>query len=289
MLDYHPNASARALKNGSTKLLGLVLSEIINPFHSECIDALDLAAARHGYALLLASTHNDDQRADVLRSSLVERGVEGLVFLSVFPDDTANTPQEDTALNPRVPQLILDRSTAVQGFATVGAQTAEGARMATEHLISHGHRKIAYIEGPLRAVVGDERRAGWQRAMAAAGAEAIGPVVTAWSREGGAEAVRILLDSDRPPTAIFAGSDLMAVGALQALHERGLQVPDDLALVSFDGTAESEYSWPPLTAVRQPFAEMAEAAIAGVVQPTHVPSAQTFPMQLVLRASCGCR
>ncbi|MBG0717043.1 LacI family transcriptional regulator [Microbacterium sp. 2C] len=285
-LDYRPNASARALKRGSTKLLGLVLSEIINPFHSECIDALDSAASRRGYSILLASTHGDPERERLMRASLVERGVDGMIFLSLFPDDPADAATR--AVDAGIPRLILDRSHPAQGFSTVGADAVEGARLATEHLLSHGHRRIAYIEGPLHPIVRDGRRSGWENALAAAGIRAPAPVVTDWSRAGGAEAVRILMDSPEPPTAVFAGSDLTAVGALQALHERGLRVPEDVAIVSFDGTAESEYAWPPLTTVRQPFGKMAQAAIESFVDGPKTPRAQVFPMQLILRASCGC-
>ncbi|QTX05177.1 LacI family DNA-binding transcriptional regulator [Agromyces archimandritae] len=286
-LGYRPNASARALKRGSTRLLGLVVSEIVNPFHSECIDALDLAASRHGYSLLLASTRNDDERDGLLRSTLIERGVEGMIFLSVFPDERrgAGEPEPDA----HVPRLILDRAAPVQGFATVGADTAGGAERATEHLIAHGHRRIAFIEGPLRPIIGDDRRVGWERALRAAGLLEGPRVVAEWSRQGGARAARTLLASDDPPTAIFAGSDLMAIGALQALHEAGRRVPEDVAVVAFDGTAESEFSVPPLTAVRQPFAAMADATVEAFATPGAVPGHTTFDMQLVVRRSCGCR
>ncbi len=285
-LGYRPNASARALKHGSTRLLGLVLSEIVNPFHSECIDALDTAATHRGYSMLLASTHGDDAREQVLRSSLIDRGVEGLIFLSLFPDQT--TRGADSFTETGLPRLIFDRSAPAQGFSTVGADSFAGAVLATEHLLSHGHRRIAYIEGWLHPVVGDQRRAGWEQTLARAGITPGEPVVTEWSRSGGAAAARQLLAQDDPPTAIFAGSDLMAVGALQALHELGVRVPEDIAVISFDGTAESEYSWPPLTAVRQPFSAMADAALDTFVAPPAVPQAQLFPMQLVIRSSCGC-
>lgn len=286
ILGYRPNPSARALKRGSTRLLGLMLSEIINPFHAECINALDTAASDAGYSMLLASTHNDEERALTLRESLMERGVEGMMFLSVFPDDDSH--RHGAEPDDRIPRLILDRAGPVQGYSTIGADAAAGAQMAVEHLLSHGHRSITYIEGPLHALVGDRRRSGWEQALRAAGLTPPTPLVTEWSRQGGVEAVRLLLAAPERPTAIFAGSDLIAVGALQALHEAGLRVPEDVAVVSFDGTAESEYAWPPLTAVRQPFEQMAAAAIAAIADPPTTPRSEVLPMTLITRASCGC-
>ncbi len=286
-LDYRPNASARALKRGSTRMLGLVLSEIINPFHSECIDALDAAASQRGFSMLLASTHGDQAREHLMRANLVERGVDGLIFLSVFPDRPSGAASRD--VDAGLPRLIFDRSQAVQGFSTVGADAVEGGRLATGHLLAHGHRRIAYLGGPLDPLVGPGRAAGWEQSLAEAGADVPPPVLTEWSRAGGAAGVRILMDSPEPPTAIFAGSDLMAVGALQALHEVGKRVPEDVAVVSFDGTAESEYSWPALTAVRAPYRTMADAAIAAFIDVPDVPRAEVFGMELVARVSCGCR
>lgn len=286
-LDYRPNASARALKRGSTRMLGLVLSEIINPFHSECIDALDAAASQRGFSMLLASTHGDQERERLMRANLVERGVDGLIFLSVFPDRPGGAAGR--AVDAGLPRLIFDRAHPVQGFSTVGADAVEGGRLATTHLLGHGHRRIAYLGGPLNPVVGPGRAAGWEQSLAAAGIARPAPVLTEWSRAGGAAGVRILMDSPEPPTAIFAGSDLMAVGALQALHDLGRRVPEDVAVVSFDGTAESEFSWPALTAVRAPYRAMADAAIASFVDVPGVPRAEVFGMELITRVSCGCR
>lgn len=284
-LGYRPNASARALKLGSTSLLGLVLSEIINPFHSEWIDAIDTAASRRGYSLLLASSHGDRDRERLLRESLVERGVEGMLFLSVFPDaEPDSSPLPDTGL----PRLILDRSHPTQGFSTVGADAIAGSMLATQHLIEHGHTRIAYVEGPLNPIVGTDRRTGWELALHGAGIQPSAPVVTEWSRAGGAQAVQRLFERPDPPTAIFAGSDLIAIGVLQALHARGLRIPEDMAVVSFDGTAESEYSWPALTTVRQPFREMADSAIDVLTGSSATPQSVVLPMSLIARASCGC-
>ena len=110
-----------------------------------------------------------------------------------------------------------------------------------------------------------------------------------WSREGGYEAGHRLLSSSNPPTAIFASSDLQAVGLLRAAHERGLRVPEDLAVIGFDGTKESEFCWPPLTVVAQPIQEMARTAVQLVLDDQRPQGHTSFAGELVLRQSCGCR
>jgi len=283
-LGYRPNASARALKLGGTRTIGLMLSEIVNPFHSECIDALDAAATARGYSMLLASTHNDETRQAQMRADLVDRGVEGLVFLSLYPD-RKDAPR---ASGGDVPQVIIDRSIPTPGFSTVGSDARAGATLAVSHLLEHGHRSIAYMEGPLDPLVGDERRVGWERALAHAGLTPEHLATTSWDRRGGAEAARHFMGLSKPPTAIFAGSDLMAIGALQALHELDRDVPADVAVISFDGTAESEYSWPPLTTVRHRYRDVADAAVAVLAERRGTPTAALFEMDIIVRASCGC-
>ena len=154
------------------------------------------------------------------------------------------------------------------GFASVGLDGAQGARLAVEHLVGvHGHRRIGIALGDAAHDLEDPREIGWREALRAAGLPE-GPVARVpWTRDGGYEAGRLLLDSPDPPTAVFACSDLLAVGLLRAGHERGLALPGDLAVVSFDGTKEAEYSWPPLTVVAQPIAAMAREAVSLALDP----------------------
>jgi LacI family transcriptional regulator len=152
-----------------------------------------------------------------------------------------------------------------------------------EHLIEHGHRVIGLVIG---GAGHPERELGWRDALAAAGLPE-GPIARAkFSREGGYRAAQTLLPDK--PTAIFASSDLQAIGVLRALHEAGLRVPEDVAVAAFDGTPETEYTWPPLTVVRQPLEEMARAAVSRLIDGEQAAEARTFPTELILRRSCGC-
>ncbi|WP_200847100.1 LacI family DNA-binding transcriptional regulator [Microbacterium sp. 18062] len=282
-LDYRPNASARALKRGSTQLLGLVVSEIVNPYFSEFIDAIDAAAFEHSHSIILTSTHERAERERLLVPALIERGIDGLIFLTRLHDHGLYSIAEAT-----IPRVFLDHSYPTLPHHTISPDALDGAHRATNHLIEHGHTRLGIILGVHESPQIDLRRVGWERALAAAGIADPGPTITTWDRRGGYDGARLLLDSAEPPTAILAGSDLIAVGALQAIRDHGLRVPDDIAIVSYDGTSESEYSSPPLTAVRQPFEAMAAAAVERVIFRQSTPDHLVFPMEFVVRRSCGC-
>jgi LacI family transcriptional regulator len=165
-----------------------------------------------------------------------------------------------------------------------------GARMAVEHLIGHGHTNVALAMGTNTAQDYDLREEGWLQALAAAGLPE-GPISRGpFSREGGHAIGRRLLAAANRPTAVFASSDMQAIGILRAAHEAGLKVPDDMALASFDGSAEAEYSWPALTTVEQPVRVMAEAAVRALLGARRGEPAEyrIFPTQLRIRQSCGC-
>ncbi|MCI1787618.1 MAG: LacI family transcriptional regulator [Actinomyces sp.] len=280
-LGYRPNPNARALKVGSTGLVGVVVPEVLNTYYAEFIDAIDTIARSRGSAVLPGITHEDSGLEADLVPFLVDRGVDSLIFICYLQNE------ELYRLGlPRIPRVLVDRSLPVPGLATVGADFTGGTRIAVSHLADHGHRRIGYIGGPLPAI--DLRRQAWDDVLRERELPRTPPAITSWDREGGYNGARILLNSGDPPTAIFAASDLIGVGALRAIRELGLSVPDDVALISFDGTAESTFSWPPLTTVRQPFTEMARQALDTLAHPDGEATHTLFPMSLIVRSSCGC-
>jgi LacI family transcriptional regulator len=284
VLRYQPNASARALRLGSSRLLGVVAPSTINPFFAELIAAIGQAAANHGHDLLLANSGRD---LDVERSNtqqLVSRQVDGLLIASMLSDS------EVAATSTRgIPTVILDRAAAVHGLLCITSDFEQGAADGVRHLIEHGHRDITLLIGRAPPGQVDAREIGWMRALGEADLPLGDIVRTDFSREDAYQAIRGRLASPKPPTAIFASSDLEAIGALRAIHEAGLSIPGQVAVVSFDGTAESEFSWPQLTTVRQPVQEMAEAAVTAILNGRAATGGlQTYPTQLVVRRSCGC-
>ena len=267
--------------------LGLVLTDWLNPFFAELAQAVELAAAGHGRAVLMANSAEDPATERARIGDLESRQVDGLLVTSLLPHDAllAWAARRDAA-NPVV---LLNADAPISGFLTIGPGFVEGARSAVEHLITHGHRRIAILTGSQDPQ--EPRERGWRLALRDAGLRP-GPVGRGrFTRESGYELARRMLTSARPPTAIFAVSDLIGVGVLRAAHESGVKVGTDLAVACFDGTREAEYAWPPLTAVRQPLAAMAAAAVDAVLDPLAAAAQphQTFPTALSVRRSCGCR
>lgn len=275
VLGYRPNATARALRMGTTRTLGLITPDGGNPLFAELAKAIDKAAASRGYVVLQTSADGDPATERAKIAELVTRQVSGLLLVA---------PHEDPELtDAEVPAIAINR--VLPTVSSVRPAYREGARRGVEHLVEHGHRVIGLVIG---GTGHPERELGWQDGLEAAGLEP-GPIArTTFSRAGGRAAMITLLQATNRPTAVFASSDLQAVGVLSALHEAGLRVPEDVAVVAFDGTAETEYSWPPLTVVRQPLDRMAEAAVSRLIDGEQAIEAMTFPTELIVRKSCGC-
>lgn len=285
VLGYRPNASARALRTGSTQLLGLVVPEIGNPLFADLALAIETAAAQRGYGLLLTNSQGDAdaERRHVL--NLTARQIDGLLLTPTNSrPDLANLPLTGT------PTVLLGTFEQQPGYPSVGVDAYTGAYNGVTHLISHGHPSIALIIGGGRTPGDELREQGWLRATRDAGLPD-GPIAReSWSRAGGYAAGHRLFADSPHPSAVFVSSDLQAIGLLRALHESGRRIPHDVAVLSFDGTQESEYSNPQLTVIRQPIALIATDAINRLLTPNSPdgPNNILHPSELILRRSCGC-
>ncbi|GAB3944248.1 LacI family DNA-binding transcriptional regulator [Kribbella albertanoniae] len=276
VLGYRPNATARALRTGSTQTFGLITPDGGNPLFAELAKAIDKAAAERGYVVLQTSADGDPETERTKVAQLLARQVSGLVL--VTPTEAPDLSGAD------VPVVVVNR--LLPGVSSVSPRYREGARAAVEHLAGHGHTRIALVigEGGRRV---PERERGWREGLRAAGLPDGPAIRVGFSREGGYLAGQWLVGLEERPTAVFASSDLQAIGLLRALREAGLRVPADVAVVAFDGTPEAEYSWPPLTVVRQPVERMAAEVVRQLVEGT-VGEPTAYPTELVVRKSCGC-
>jgi LacI family transcriptional regulator len=284
VLGYRPNASARALRTGSTRMLGLVVPEIGNPLFAELAVAVEHTAARLGHAVLLVNSESDPRIERRLIQSLVARQVDGIILSTV---QYGSAVVDLSTLG--VPSVLLNTFEAREGLETVGVDARAGARAGVEHLIEHGHDRVALIIGDSGDGV-EAREQGWLDATRAAGLPD-GPLVRApFTRRGGYDAAMRLFTGPTPPTALFASSDMQAVGALRALDELDLHVPDDVAVVCFDGTDEADFATPQLSTVRQPVEEMADEAVVRLVSPRQgeAPHHASFVPVLRTGRSCGC-
>lgn len=286
-LGYRPNSTARALALGRTKMLGLVVPDGTNPFYAEYAVAVQRAAAGLGYALLTISAGSDPEVELRGVLDLCDRQIDGLLLAR---GTGAGAVGELARRGVRIPVVLIDSAAPYPGHLTIGPDAAAGIFAATDHLLRvHQRPTVSLVIGDTADLDVDGREAGWLRAHAR-NRRPPGVVERApFSRTGGYEAGRRLLQGPQPPSAVVTGSDLQAVGLLRAAHEQGLRIPEDLALASFDGTEESSFTWPPLTTSRQPIDEMAEAAVTAVLGQERPTGHQVYPTDLIVGRSCGCR
>lgn len=282
-LGYQPNRTARALKTGRTDVLGLIVSDVTNPYFAEFALEIEQAAADRGRVVILVNSHARLEHERSLVADLIARGVDGLIIGSSYLPGASTRQQE------HLPTVWIDAAVSDETQIAVGPAMAEGSDEVVTHLIErHGKQRIALALGGGPRIAPDQRQVGWSAALRRAGLPE-GPIAQrSWSREGGYECGRELLTADDRPDAVFAGSDLVAVGLIRAASDLGLRIPEDVALVSYDGTKESEFSSPRLTTLRQPIPAMARAAVDAVLEPTAVPHFQSFRGELLVRESCGC-
>lgn len=285
ILGYRPNAAARALKMRSQEIFGLVLSSGGNALFVELANAIEDAAKENGFAVILTnSRHSAANEREHLRN-LVARQVDGIILASVQAQ-----PDISDVTEAGVPILLLNNAGTDASIPSVSVDLETGTYEAVCHLIDHGHTRIGMISGPPGGLI-DGQEAGWSRALADRGLPE-GPLVSVTaSRFGGYQAAKRILASPGVPTALFTGCDARAVGALRAIHEAGLRVPEDMAIVSFDGSKEAEYTWPPLSTMRQPVDEMARDAVAGLLELRSgggTPAHRRYSTTLQARRSCGC-
>ncbi len=291
-LGYRPNPIARALATSRTHAIGLLLPDLANPFFAELAAAIERAAFKAGYTLVLG-TPNESKTLDHYISTFAERMLDGLIVAPVT--DTA-ARAVDQAKNLRIPIVFTDRVSKVHGAAVV-VDNVSGARVATRHLISHDRHVHACITGEAQESPAAGRAAGWRQALETAGEE-FDPsrlVFTDFTAEAAYEAADSLLTADPDIDAMLIGSDQQALGVLRALYDRGRVPGVDVSLVSFDGTSAGKYTTPRLTSVAQPFEAVAAAVIdllEGLIESPEGGATdgitRMLPTELVIRESCGC-
>ncbi len=254
-------------------------------FYLGVLQNIEREAVALGYDLLLPSRPRGNSPENYIRS-LQTRRVAGAIMLH------ATDSRIQALIHAGIPTVIIDRMGQGSHAAYVKSDNMDGARRATEHLLSLGHRRIAFLTGQTVDLAGMERLLGCQRALAYAGVAPDPGLVrqSGWNIDEAYEAARVLLAERRDFTAIVAGSDLMAMGILRALTEHGLRVPDDVSLVGFDDVEFCQYTIPPLTTVRQDRVAMVRAAVQrliAMIEGTGEASPLIIPTQLIVRKSTG--
>ena len=279
-LDYRPSGIARALKRRETRTLGLLVTDIGNPFYPLVARAVEAAAHELGYAIVLANGGNDPEREIAHLELLLERRVDGILVAS------SRVSHRHAARLRRAPvPVVLINSIAGPTLSGVATAHRRGTRLAAEHLVDLGHRRIGYVGVPRGHGASTLRRAGVADALRtrdpAVVVEGDGTV------DGGDRSVEPLLDAG--VTGIVAYNDLTAIGVLRGLRRHAVAVPGEVSVVGFDDIEMASWTDPPLTTVRQPFDALGTWAVARVVDAIRGGSAETvralLEPELVVRAS----
>ena len=286
-LAYRPNEHARGLRLSRSQALGFVVPQLDNPVFSDSVLAAERAARERGYSLLLMHVSADQADANVYRNFAESHRIDGLLVAAQETD----TQLVDELRQVRIPTIVLNRRVAgIRSFVALESESA--ARIATEHLLQLGHRRIAHLAGNPAGFNGKQRLAGFRAAMKSAAI----PVERRWLQEagytftGGAQMMQRILDQPPPwPTAVFAATLLSAAGAMSVLHRNAILIPDEMSVISLHDGRIAEMVYPALTTVRLPVAEMGRQAVDGLIdilegKCTSI-SAMLAPETLILRAS----
>ncbi len=287
-LRYSPNQIARSLSLNRTNAIGLLLPDLHGEFFSEVIRGVDTVVQQCNHHLLVSSSHN---KKEEIRTALrmMSGRVDGLIIMS--PNIDAETLHLNLPRN--LPVVLLNCFINDRSFDSINIDNYAGAFMIVKHLIQHGHSKIAIIKGNENNLDARQRIDGYRAALKEAGLLDFAlEVVGDFTQSSGYDAVKIILEAKEKPTAIFATNDSMAIGAMSALKERGIEIPDEIAIVGFDDIPVAQYLQPRLTTVRIDVAEYGAQAMKRLhtfIQDSneHIRQHTVISPQLSIRDSCG--
>ncbi|MBB2818924.1 UNVERIFIED_ORG: LacI family transcriptional regulator [Rhizobium esperanzae] len=267
-LGYMPDPSARSMRSKVSRLIGIVIPDLTNPFFSELVQSAEQAAASHGYNIIVMTSFDDAAKEADRIGQLTSRKVDGIILV---PSNDFHTLKLPKAL----PIVVVDR--LMPGYSGIASDHRSGVRLGVEHLLKLGHRRIGFISGPRHSVPANDRLKGYLDAMGQSdddGQIQASQLIAeaAFDYESGRSAGNYLLARARSerPTAIFASSDQQAIGCMRAAHDLGIPIPAALSIVGFDGIPLSSMTTPRLTTVKQPIQRIAAAAVAVLLntQPT---------------------
>ncbi|MFI2299733.1 LacI family DNA-binding transcriptional regulator [Actinacidiphila glaucinigra] len=288
-LGYRPNAVARSLRTDQTRTLGLVISDVLNPFFTELARSVEDEARALGYSVIIGNADERPEQQDHHIRTLLDRRIDGLL---VSPTD-GGSPLILDAVRSGTPMVFVDRWIPGIGndVPVVRTDGFDAVRDLVAHLHGLGHRRLAIIAGPAATTTGRERVRAFREALAAFGLplpdEYIGQ--GDFQADSGRRAMARFLDLPVPPDVVFAADNLMALGAMDEIRSRGLRVPDDIALAAFDDIPWFLHTDPPITAIAQPTGDLGRAAVRSLIDRVEgrpAPSV-TVSARLVVRRSCG--
>lgn len=287
-LGYRPNRLASNLRRQKADMIGVVVSDIENPHFTQMVRAVEDAAYKRGYRVLLCNT---DETPEKQRSYLEVLAAERVLGVIVSPSDPSGA-EIGELLDLEIPVVAFDRTVGDPRADAVVANNARGVRMAVRHLLDGGHERIGFVSGSKSIETGAERLAGYEEAMREVGLEPRSESGE-FRIEGGRRATERLLQGNPSLTALIVGNNLMTIGALEAMRSLGFRVPEDIALVGVDDPFWAKLVDPPLTTLAQPVREMAAGAARLLFEridgSRQEPRRFAFDFELRVRGSCGTR
>ena len=270
-LEYYPNGQARSLVSGRTRLLGLIVSDITNPFFPEVIKGFEDVAAEQGFDILIGSTDYDPVKMARCVRRMLERRVDGVAIMTSEMDHHL----VDQLARRNVPMVFLDVAQPREGTATIVIDYEHGITEAVTHLAALGHRNIGFVSGPPHLWSVQLRRSAFLEALRNHGMHAEDRFLIEGNHkvDGGLDAMTQLLRLPQRPTAVVASNDLTAIGMIRGIHRAGLTVPGDFSVVGFDDVWLAQFTDPPLTTVRLSRTKLGHLAFQALVpnKPETVP------------------
>ncbi len=291
-LNYFPNTQARALVSGKSRLLGLVISEITNPFFPELIQEFEQVAVARGYEILIGSTNYEPKTMEICARRMLERKVDGIAIMTFGVEEF----MLDRIAEEKIPVAFIDSGSQQPQHNTLTVDYRAGIQQGVQHLAVLGHRKIAFISGPLKLWSARARKIAFTECMRLAGLT-VNPdwiIEGTHTLDGGRDAMQRLIALPNHPTAVMCSNDMTAIGVQHALFEAHLKVPEDFSLVGFDDIHLAEYTIPPLTTIRMSCKDLALAAVNSLLaqirhdeEPGTLQPQPIVPTHLIVRQTTG--
>jgi DNA-binding LacI/PurR family transcriptional regulator len=287
-LHYQPNRNARNLRKSTTSKIGVIITDIQNPFFGSVVRGIEKVTINDDYTIILGNSDEDPEREKKLVAMLLEEGAAGIIIVPTNLD----IENYRSLFSSGTPFVVIDRRLPIQDLDMVLVNGSAGAEMAVDHLFSLGHQKIGYVGGLKHISVMQEREQGFIGGLRKHNLQLFPEFIQQGNnrQDGGYTGVSKLLSLSQPPSAILIANNLMTLGGLQAIHEFGLEIPENISLVGFDDMDWASSLRPPLTVIAQPSYKMGELSASILLERINAPeqSYQTVVLntELVIRASC---
>ena len=290
-LRYRPNYMARSLRSGETKIIGLVVPDNSNPFFAEISRVIEDVGFENGYSVILCNSDGDLNKEQAYINLLISKQVDGVIFIA------SGSKQDllEELITNKIQVIVADRKIPQSMADVVLVNNEQGGYIASGHLVALGHERIGCISGPSDLTPSADRVKGYERALSEANIPIQDELIVAGDLryQGGEKAMQRLLELNTPPTAVFASNDMMAIGAMRAIHNAGLRIPEDVSLVGFDDIPLAAALFPALTTVSQPMTELAQLTAKRLIdriqnsEENFNPQQYILETELIVRDSCA--